>query len=103
MGILAIILGSLLFLLLEYNKAKGNVDFTIKTFIDRNWVSVAIVFVFLLAVIIFKESLITMVKSVEPYLNPIVYFGIATLGSPFIKRLIDIFDSRVSTKFGINK
>jgi len=103
MNVLALTLGLLLFLVLELNKGAANESFTFKSFIERHWRGLLLVLVLLSSVIILKKEIVAFFPISEPYINSVTIFLTAAGGPQLSKRLIETFQKKTATKFGINE
>ena len=103
MSIIALLLGIIVYVLLELNKAGVNPSFDWKTFFWKNIIGVAIVFFSILAVIILKNKIIESYPMINPYLNPVIYFIVSITGPNTIKRIAETVNSKIETKVGLNK
>lgn len=103
MSIIALIFGVIIYVLLELNKADVKPGFEWNMFFWKNIIGVAVIFFGLLAVIVLKKSIIESYPLIEPYLNPVIYFVVALSGPNTIKRISESVNTKIGTKFGLNK
>lgn len=103
MTVLAVLLGSCIFILLELNKVYNKEDFSWSIFIKRNIFGLGVTIIFTLCCILFKESIIKMFPTTKVYFNSFVYFILAIGGPSPLKRILDSCNTKVDTFLGKNK
>lgn len=96
--IISVIIGAIIWLMFELNKAQVKVDYSFKKFISLNLVPFMTNLLCGLAVVWFRDE-------ISDYLtiNKFSAVMVGFTGQGVFKKFITIFDKNIETKFGINK
>lgn len=94
----AVVLGAILWLLFELNKARTKEGYSFKTFIKLNWIPMSLNVVSGIVLVYSKDSFEDFLKVTTLVA---VYFGFS--GQALFKKISGVFDKRIATNIGINK
>jgi hypothetical protein len=96
--VIGIILGAIIWLLFELNKALQKSDFNVSKFILLNWLPLLTNLICGLTILWFKED-------IQEYFifNKVSSVILGMSGQAIFKKIIGIFDKNIETKIGLNK
>jgi len=96
--VIGIILGAIIWLLFELNKALQKSDFNVSKFILLNWLPLLTNLICGLTILWFKED-------IQEYFifNKVSSVILGMSGQAIFKKIVGIFDRNIETKIGLNK
>jgi hypothetical protein len=96
--IIGVILGAIILLLFELNKAYALPQFTLKEFVKKNLLPFIVNLVCSLTILWFKDD----IKDIMP-ITKVYSVIIGMSGQALFKKVVGVFDKNIQTKLGINK
>ena len=93
-----VVLGAIIWLLFELNKAYKKPDFDWNKFVHLNWIPFILNLICALTILWFKEEIKDILPVTKAYS---VIIGMS--GQGIFKKIVGIFDKKIGTKLGINE
>jgi hypothetical protein len=96
--VIGILIGAIIWLMFELNKAYIKPEFNWAKFILLNWLPFSLNIICGLTILWFEED----IKEIMP-ITKVYAVIIGMSGQGIFKKLVGIFDKKIETKFGINE